>query len=129
VTLPTDCIDAIATARDRSSGPLVVPWPMPGNLSSFLSFATFAEWREFVLRFNLHPAIPLIVSAKFERAQKLYLLTWVDFDLIKAGELVALIALDLALRDRYVGKETERRRKFVAEKAEKEKREVTSGSL
>ena len=34
---------------------------MPGNLSSFLSFATFAEWRESVLRFNLHAAIPLIL--------------------------------------------------------------------
>jgi hypothetical protein len=34
-------------------------------------------------------------------AKKLHLLTWIDFDLIKAGELVAMTALELALRDRY----------------------------
>ena len=58
---------------------------MPDNPISRQSFATFAEWREFVLRFNLHPAIPPIVSAKFERAQKLYLLTWLDFDRHQGG--------------------------------------------
>jgi hypothetical protein len=89
------------------------------------SFATFAEWREFALRFNLHHAIPPSVSAKFERAQKLWLLTWVDFDLIRASELVALTALETAVRDRYGRGEKERRRKIVAEKAKKGKREVT----
>ena len=50
---------------------------------------------------QLHPAIPQIVSDKFRRAQKLYVLAWIDFDLVKAGELVALTALELALKDRY----------------------------
>jgi hypothetical protein len=31
----------------------------------------------------------------------LHLLAWLDFDLIKAGELIALTALELALTDRY----------------------------
>jgi hypothetical protein len=94
MVLPPDYLDSIATARDEAE-PFHVPWPMPGNPSSFPSFATFADWRMFVLQFSLHPALPLIVATKFERAQKLYILTWIDFDLIKAGELVALTALEL----------------------------------
>lgn len=94
-------LDAVAAATDDSSGPLILPWPMPENLAGFVSFANFADWRDFVLQFSLRDTIPQIVSAKFERAQKLYVLTWIDFDLIKAGELVALTALELALKDRY----------------------------
>jgi hypothetical protein len=79
--LTTKFLDAVAMAEDRSSSPLRVVWPMPGNVGgTLLSFSAFADWRAFVL--------------------------------------------ELALRDRYVGKETERRRKSVTEKAEKEKRKV-----
>ena len=86
--------------------------------------------RVAVVRLALSPrrAIPEVIARKFERAQKLYVLTWLDFDLIKAGELVAMTALELALTDRYAGAETERRRKLVAGKAENEKsRRVRSG--
>jgi hypothetical protein len=124
--LPGNYLDSIDAAREGSE-PFHVPWPMPGNPSSFPSFATFAEWRTFVLRISLHATLPLIVSAKFERAQKLYILTWIDFDLIKAGELMALTALELALTDRYAGKETERRRKLVIKKSEEEKRKPSKG--
>ncbi|SDR63342.1 hypothetical protein SAMN05519103_08511 [Rhizobiales bacterium GAS113] len=127
MTLPTNYLDTVAAARDPLSGPLVVPWPMPGNASNLSSFATLAEWRELVLRFSVHPAIPLIVTAKFERAQKLYVLSRLDLDLIKAGELVALTALELALTDRYAGAERQRRRKLVAAKLEKEKRKISKG--
>jgi len=120
-----DCLDAIANARDPSWGPLAVPWPMPGDLGGLRSFAIFTEWRAWVLRFSVHPAVPLIVSTKFERAQKLYVLAWLDFDVIKAGELIALTALELALTDRYAGKERARRRKLVAKKAESEKRPIS----
>ncbi len=119
--MPSDCLDAIGLAVDRSSDPLVVPWPMPGNLGGFPSFTTFAEWRRFVLQFSLQDSIPEIVAAKFERAQKLHLLAWIDFDLLKAGELVALTTLELALKDRYLCKEKERRSKLATEKAKKEK--------
>jgi hypothetical protein len=67
----------------------------------FVSFANFAEWRTFVLSLGLRAGIPVIVSAKFERAQKLHVLACIDFDLIKASELVAVTALELALTDRY----------------------------
>jgi hypothetical protein len=36
--LTTKFLDAVAMAEDRSSNPLLVPWPMPGNLGGFRSF-------------------------------------------------------------------------------------------
>lgn len=106
--LSADFLDAVALAASRFPGPLVMPWPMPGNPSAIVSFAKFDEWRDFVLNLNLNEPIPRIVSAKFERALKLPVLAWIDFDLIKAGELAALTALELALKDRY-GPQTKRR--------------------
>src|SRR6516165_8139751 len=47
--LRSDYLDAIAGARTPSSGPLVVPWPMPADLGGKVSFSTFEEWRSFVL--------------------------------------------------------------------------------
>ncbi len=58
--------------------------------------------------------IPDVVRLKYARAQKLYLLGWIDADLIKAGELVALTALELALMDRYGTKLKTRERTFAA---------------
>lgn len=127
MTIPENYLDAIAAARDPSFGPLVMPWPMPGNPGAIPTFATFAEWRGFVLQFSLNPGVPLIISAKFARAQKLYTLAWLDLDLVKAGELVALTALELALTNSYAGVETERRKKLIEKKAEEEKRKVSRG--
>ena len=127
--LPSDTLDAIANARDPSRGPLIVPWPLPGNLGGEVRFSTFAEWRSFILALSLGRAVAEIVASKFERAQKLYVLAWVDFDLIKAGELVALTALELALTDCYAGKESGRRRELGAAKAEKEKRPIAKSEL
>jgi hypothetical protein len=36
----------------------------------------------FLRQRDLHPAVPLIVAAKYQRAQKLYALAWLEFDLI-----------------------------------------------
>jgi hypothetical protein len=99
--LTTDFLDAVALAASRCPEPLVTPWPTPGNPAAIVSFANFGEWRDFVLNLSLNGAIPKIVGAKFERALKLHILAWIDFDLIKAGELVALTTLEPALRDRY----------------------------
>jgi hypothetical protein len=74
---------------------------VPGNPAGVIAFSTFGDWHGFVKRLGLQRLTPDIVRLKFERAQKLYLLAWLDFDLIKAGELVALTALELALIDRY----------------------------
>src|SRR5260221_6922269 len=46
---------------------------------------------------------------RYQRAQKLHYLGWIDYDCIKAGELAAMIALELALIDRYGGKDQAKR--------------------
>lgn len=79
--------------------PLVLVWPDDGNPVAFWTFAEPAEWRNFVSRLSLDPRIPDITRLKFERAQKLFLLGWLDVDLMKGAELVALTALELALKD------------------------------
>ena len=76
---------------------------------SIASFATFAEWQAFILELSLSPGIPDIVTVKFKRAQKLHLLAWIDFDIIKAGEMVAVATLELALRDCYGDKVKDKR--------------------
>ncbi|MDR3572018.1 MAG: hypothetical protein P4L81_07605 [Candidatus Pacebacteria bacterium] len=72
---------------------------MPGNLGALVSFSTFSEWRDFVLDLGLRRNVPDIVAMKFERSRKLHLLAWIDYDLIIAAELVAMTALELALKD------------------------------
>jgi hypothetical protein len=90
MAITTNFLDAVALAANQSPGPLVVPWPVSGNPGGFVSFANFAEWQAFVMNLGLRGRIPEIVTAKFERALKLHILAWIDFDLIKTGELVAL---------------------------------------
>lgn len=94
----------IDRAAETSPGPRWLPWPAAGDIGGHVNFANYAEWRDFFRRFELHPAAPDIVKAKFTRAMKLHLLAWVDADLIKAGELVGWTALELALTDVYKGK-------------------------
>ena len=81
--------------------PLILFWPLDGMPVGQLTVHTPQAWREFVLSLSLPEGIPEIVLAKFERAQMLYFLSWLYPDLIKAGELVGLTALELALRDCY----------------------------
>lgn len=95
--------DPLDIIRNREREPLVVAWPAPGNAGGFLTFATGSEWHRFIDGLGIDPRIPDIVQRKFNRAQRLYLLGWLDFSLIKAGELAALIALELAVMDRYGG--------------------------
>jgi hypothetical protein len=51
--LPPDYLDAIAGARGPPWGPLVMPWPMPGNLGGTVPFPTFPQWRDFLVGFGL----------------------------------------------------------------------------
>ena len=74
---------------------------MPGRPDGIVEFTTFSEWQAFILSFGLQPGIPHVVAVKFERALKLHLLGWIDFDIIKAGEVVALATLELAMKDCY----------------------------
>ena len=77
----------MAASRSVSVGQLEIPTPR--------------AWRDFVLSLSLPDGIPEIVKAKYQRAQMLYFLAWLYPDLIKAGELVGLTALELTLRDCY----------------------------
>lgn len=124
MALTDDFLDAAGMAASRVPGPRVIPWPMRGNLGGFRSFDTFDDWRAFWLSFELSHGIPRYVLGGFERAQKLFLLAWVDFDLASAGELVAFTILEYALKDRYLGKERERRRAAVEAKAKSAGRPV-----
>ncbi|WP_461522229.1 hypothetical protein [Rhizobium leguminosarum] len=83
--------------------PFILPWPTRESPAALLEFASAGEWLAFLESRSLSPIVPHIVSAKYRRAQRLYALSWLDFDLIKAGELAALTALELALKDRYAG--------------------------
>ncbi|MBJ7437818.1 MAG: hypothetical protein JHD35_02170 [Sphingopyxis sp.] len=83
--------------------PLILAWPVAGNPLAFVQFDDPDQWRRFIDALGIHPLIPDIVAAKFARAQTLYLLGWIDPGLVKAGELAALVTLELALTDRLGG--------------------------
>jgi len=97
-------LQSLARQLAPRAASLTLPWPQPGQPAGFRTFESLAEWTACVEDLGLREGIPEIVAAKFRRAQKLYLLAWLDIDLIKAGELVALTALELALNDCYGGK-------------------------
>ena len=84
------------------------------NPGGFVQFEKAADWRRFVASLGIDQRIPDIVRAKFARAQTLYLLGWADFGVVKAGELAALIALELAVMDRYGGRISKSKRSFAA---------------
>ncbi|MGE3832635.1 MAG: hypothetical protein AB7F76_16715 [Parvibaculaceae bacterium] len=89
-------------------------WPTPGNPGGFVQFERAADWCNFVERLGIDERIPDIVRTKFARAQTLYMLGWVDFSVVKAGELAALIALELAVMDRYGARVSKGNRSFAA---------------
>jgi len=101
------------TLEDRDE-PLTLVWPAMGNAEAFLHFDRPDAWRGFIAGLGIYRRIPETTQRKFARAQTLYLLGWIDFSLIKAGELAALIALELAVVDRYGGELSKRRRGFAA---------------
>lgn len=118
-------LNAVAAAAERVPGPRTIPWPMPGKPGASVKFDTFAQWREFFMAIDLPPGVPGVVRDAFDRARKLYLLSWVDFDLAVVGEATALSALEYAVRDRYQGVEMDRRRRKLAAKATLENRSPT----
>ena len=97
-------LDLTLLSGAHRDAPLALPWPVPGNPEGFIEFSTPAQWRAFVLSLGLPGGIPEIVAAKFRRTQMLYFLAWLYNDLIKAGKLMALATLELALNDRYGSK-------------------------
>jgi hypothetical protein len=80
-----------------------------GNVGGFVSFEKATDWRALV-----RTRILEIKRAKFARAQPLYLLGWVDFSVIRAGELSALIALELAVMELYGCRISKKKRNLAA---------------
>lgn len=94
-----------------TSGRLTIPWPAPGVPNHIACFESANQWLGFLHQFDLHPAVPWPTATKYLRAQKLYAYAWLEFDFVKAGEMMALAALEGALRDCYG-------RKVIAVRAE-----------
>jgi hypothetical protein len=80
-------------------GRLTLPWPSADGM--FRTFEDVGAWKRYIDAADLDARTPLVVAESFHRAQKLYLLGWIDADAVAAGELAALISLEMALRDRY----------------------------
>src|SRR3546814_16492982 len=98
------------STRTDTLFPYTTLFRSPGNPGGFVRFEKPIDWRSFIESLGIDTRIPGIAGAKFARAQTLYLLGWVDVGLIKAGELAALIALELAVMDRYGGQIARRKR-------------------
>ena len=98
-----DDITFADTWPDRSASPLTVPWPDQGNPGAVRNLTRAAEWLDLIRACNLHGAVPMIVVARFDLAQKLYAYGWLEDGFVKAGELAAVVALELGLLDRYGG--------------------------
>ena len=126
MTLTTEFIESVTLAAERLPGSRMIPWPVKGNLGGLVTFASFAEWRDLVLSFRLRLGVPRNMADGFDRAIKLYLLAWLDFDVVTAGELAALAALEHVLRDCYLGELRERHTRRVVAKAALENRDPTA---
>lgn len=107
----SDFLDSFTLPLDRSGAPFVIPWlHTPETPSGLRSFTNIMEWRAYLHDLRLDDGAWPGAIQKFRRARKLYFLAWLDADLIKAGELVALTALELTLRERYAARILELRR-------------------
>jgi hypothetical protein len=125
MTITPNFLDALALAAEKFPGPWTIPWPSQGMPGGFVSFANFAEWQRVLLGFRLRAGVPANMVDLFDRALKLYLIAWLDFDLVTAGEMAALAALEHSLRDCYLGYFRERHKKRIVAKAASEKRSPT----
>ncbi len=98
---PSEHLELPLIAGATRNASFLLPWPLDGVPAGWLEFHTPEQWHSFVASLGLPNYIPEVVAAKYRRAQMLYFLAWLYGDLIKAGELVALTALELTLRDCY----------------------------
>ncbi len=84
------------------NAPFAIPWiHTPQTPSGLRIFHNFQEWEAYVESLDLHPNVWGQTRHRWSRVLKIYLLSWLDVDLIKAGELAALATLEMALKERY----------------------------
>jgi hypothetical protein len=125
MTISPEFVEALALAAQRVPGARTIPWPVPGRPGGFVTFANFIEWQQVILGYRLAAGVPRNMADLFDRALKLYLAAWLDFDLVTAGEMAALAALEHSLRDCYLGYFRERHTEKVLARAKSQKREPT----
>lgn len=118
-------LDALARAAESLPSERTIPWPLPGMPGGSVTFANFAEWQQVILGFRLAAGVPRNTADLFDRALKLYLVAWLDFDLVAAGEMAALAALEHSLRDCYLGHFRDEHLKKVVARAKSERRDPT----
>jgi hypothetical protein len=94
--------------------PLTLAWPATSYAAACLHFDHAVAWRGVIAGLGIDRLTPEITQQKLTRAQTLYLLGSINFSLIKAGELAALIALELAVMDCYGGELLKRKCGFGA---------------
>jgi hypothetical protein len=114
LVVSADFLEAVTAAAELTAGPRTIPWPTRERRGGLVHFENYAEWQKFLLAFDLPPGVPGVVKDAFDRARKVYLLSWVDFDLAVVGEVAALTALELAVRNRYLPIEVARRQTKLA---------------
>jgi hypothetical protein len=122
MTIAPDFLTALTFAAEKIPGSRTLPWPSPKLLGGFVTFADFAEWQQVILGFHLSAGVPVNMVDLFDRALKLYLAAWLDFDLVTTGEMAALAALEHSLRDCYLGDFRDRHNKKVVARAKSKKR-------
>jgi hypothetical protein len=83
------------------SGPFTLMWQTPTSVAELVTFKCPADWQRCIRDFALRSAPPDIVTAKYRRALTLYELAWLSYDILKAGELAVLVALELGLLNQY----------------------------
>lgn len=123
MTITSEFLAALSRAAQISPGERTIPWPSPGLPDGFVKFANFAEWQRIILGFRLAPRVPVNMANLFDRALKLYLAAWLDFDLVTAGEMAALAALEHSLRDCYLGHFRDQHTKKVIARAASRRRQ------
>lgn len=123
MTISPEFKKALEIAAKQIPGPRVIPWPSPGMLGGFVSFSSFTEWQRVIVGFQLPAGVPRNMADLFDRALKLYLAAWLDFDLITAAEMASLSALEHSLRDCYLGEFHAQHMKKMVARAKSEKRE------
>ncbi|WP_197435636.1 hypothetical protein [Agrobacterium vitis] len=80
-------IDPVLLASAMRTGPFVMPWPTASSPAAILEFHKAEDWVSFLRQRDIADGVPMIVAAKYQRAQRLYALSWLDFDLIKRVSL------------------------------------------
>lgn len=96
-----DRFDILNIKADRSDNPFQLSWAGSTSATELYVFSHLSQWRDFIDDLSLNCPVPQTIDSKYERARYLYYLAWIYPDTIKAGEVAAFAALELALKDSY----------------------------